>query len=265
MAAPVTRDLQEILQGHGFTPVKAELWTEFVVHVTAVLRSAAAQLREPENWDAFKLKRGALGAPKRRARKKVVERIPIEDALTSELAHIIRHLRRTVPKGHFLRLNEVEFHVEDLVPSSSRAGRHSRKIDFLIYAATGVDEPELAIEAKPLVADSDILGRYLADEGIGCFFTTDSPYTRAPLGAMLAYTLNSEGRSRRAEIRAAISTYAPPVLAVEEVHVSGEADPTTVSRHERRALGFEPIAILHFEMLFAPEQTTPDGADVPSS
>lgn len=250
---PGARDLRELLEGYGFTPVKAELWAEFVIHVTAILRSAAARLREPENWESFKLKRGALGASKRRARRKVVERVPIEDAITSELAHIVRHLRRTVPKGHFLRLNEVEFHVEDLVPSPSRAGRHSRKIDFLVYSATGIDEPELAIEAKPIVAQSDIAGRYLAEEGIGCFFTTDSPYTRAPLGAMLAYTLNQGGRSWGTEIRAAVSAYVPPALTVEEARISGEAGLTTISRHERRALGLEPIAILHLEMLFAPE------------
>ena len=254
-STPVGRELRELLRWHGFTPVKAELWAEFVVHVTAILRAAAAELCAPEKWAAFKLKGGALGAPRRRARRKVVERVPIEDAITSELGHIVRHLRRTVPKGHFLRLNEVEFHVEDLVASPARAGRHSRKIDFLIYAATGTDEPELAIEAKPLVAESDIAGRYLAEEGIGCFFTTDSPYTRGPLGAMLAYTLNRDGRLWTAEIRAAVSAYVPPVLGVADALIPGESEPITFSRHERLALELEPIAILHLEMLFKPEET----------
>ena len=247
-------ELRELLRAHGFTPVKAELWAEFVVHVTAMLRAAATELRDPTRWAAFKLKRGALGAPRRRARRRVVERIPIEDAITSELAHIIRHLRCTVPKGHFLRLNEVQFHVEDLVASPTRAGRHSRKIDFLVYAATGIDEPELAIEAKPLVAEADIAGRYLAEEGIGCFFTPDSPYTRGPLGAMLSYTFNWDGRSWTTEIRAAINAYVPPVLEVADAHIYGEANPTMISRHERSALELGPIAILHLEMLFEPEE-----------
>jgi hypothetical protein len=254
-SAPAARDLHEFLEGHGFTPVKAELWAEFVIQVTAILRSAAAQLRQQDSWESFKLKRGALGAPKRRARRKLVERVPIEDALTSELAHIVRNLRRTVPEGHFLRRNEVEFHVEDLVPSPSRAGRHSRKVDFLVYAATGIDDPELAIEAKPIVAQSEIVGRYLAEEGIGCFFTEDSPYTRGPLGAMLAYTLNQDGRSWGTEIRAAVSAYVPPAIMVEDARIRGEAGSTTISRHARHALGLEPIAILHLEMLFEPEET----------
>jgi hypothetical protein len=152
-------------------------------------------------------------------------------------------------------LNEVEFHDEYLVASSVRAGRHSRKIDFLICAATGIDEPELPIEAKPLVAEVDITRRYLAEEGIGCFFTTDSPYTRGPLGAMLAYTLNGDGRSWRAEIQAAINAYVPPVLRVADALIHRASEPITFSRHARLALELDPIAILHLEMLFEPEET----------
>jgi hypothetical protein len=249
-SAPAGQELRELLREHGFTPVKAELWAEFVTHVTAILQAAAAELRDPAKWAAFKLKRGALGVPRRRARRKVVERVPIEDAITSELAHIVRHLRRTVPKGHFLRLNEVVFYDEYLVASPIRAGRHSRKIDFLICANTGIDEPELPIEAKPLVVEADITRRYLAEEGIGCFFTTDSPYTLGPLGALLAYTLNRDGRSWRAEVRAAIGAYVPPVLGVADALIYVDSEPTTFSRHERLALELDPIAILHLEMLF---------------
>ena len=253
-SAPVAQELRELLRGHGFTPVKAELWAEFIVHVAAILRTAAAELRNPERWEAFKRKRGALGAPRQWARRNVVERIPNEDAITSELGHIARHLRRTLPKGHFLRLNEVEFHSEDLVATSTRAGRHSRKIDLLVCAVTGIGEPELAIEAKPLVTKADITRRYLAEEGIGCFFTTDAPYTRLPLGAMLAYTLNRDGRSWKAEIRAAVSAYVPASLGVDDIRIPGEPEPLTFSRHERLALGLEPIAILHLEMLFKPDE-----------
>ena len=246
-------ELKERLRGYGFTPVKAELWAEFVGHVMAMLKVAAAELRRPERWDAFKLKRGALGAPRRRARRKVVERMPIEDAITSELAHIVKQLRRALPKGHFLRLNEVEFHVESLVDSPTRAGRHSRKIDFLVYAASGVDEPELAIEAKPLISEADISGRYLAEEGIGCFFTTDSPYTAGPLGAMLAYSISGEGKSWKGEVRAAVSAYVPSPLETVDTLVAGEPEIITLSRHERLALQLEPIAILHLEMIFQPD------------
>ena len=104
-------------------------------------------------------------------------------------------------------------------------------------------------------AMQDITRRYLAEEGIGCFFTTDSPYTRGPLGAMLAYTLNRDGRSWRAEIQAAINAYVPPVLRVADALIHRASEPITFSRHARLALELEPIAILHLEMLFEPEET----------
>ena len=39
--------------------------------------------------------------------------------------------------------------------SETRAGRHSRKVDFFVYAASGIEEPEFAIEAKPLKSKAD--------------------------------------------------------------------------------------------------------------
>jgi hypothetical protein len=252
-SAPVRVELKELFQRHGFTPVKAELWSEFVGQVCGILRAAADQLRHSENWDAFKKKRGALGVPRTRKRRHVIERLPIEDAITSELGHYIRHLRRSLPAGHFLRLNEVEFHVEDMVPSNTRAGRYSRKVDFFIYAASGVDEPEFAIEAKPIVGPADIGARYLAEEGIGCFLTADSPYTRRALGGMLAYAMNADGRTWRTEVRAAVSSYTPAAIDLTDVAVAGETAPIICSRHERAHLGLSPIAILHLEMNFQPD------------
>lgn len=246
-------ELKELFRQHGFTPVKAELWSEFIEHVLRVLRSAATALNHPENWDAFKKKCGALGRPRTRKRRDVVERIPIEDAITSELAHFIRRIRRTLPSGHFLRLNEVEFHVEDLVHSETRSGRHSRKVDFFVYAASGADGPEFAIEAKPLLGQADIVGRYLAEEGMGCFFTSDSPYTRRSLAGMLAYSINGERRSWRTEVRASLSAYVPAVIRLDDVLVAGETNPLVCSRHERSSLSLDPIAILHLEMLFEPD------------
>jgi hypothetical protein len=258
MNPAVGTQFKDFLEQHGFSPVKAELWTEFIESVLSVLREAAAELRRPTNWTHFKEKRGALGAPRKRKRRKVVERIPIEDAITSELAHFIRHIRRSLPLGHFLRVNEVEFHVEDMVPSKARAGRHSRKVDFFVYAASGPYEPEIAIEAKPLVSEADIGSRYLAEDGIGCFFAPDSPYTHRELGGMLAYSISSEGRSWRTEVCAAVKTYVPAIIQATEVILAGESNPVICSRHERSALDLSPIAILHLEMIFEPDVQSAD-------
>ncbi|WP_157774750.1 hypothetical protein [Melittangium boletus] len=215
-----------------------------------IFQKAANDLRQPENWEAFKKKKGALGVPQARKRRKIIERVPIEDALTSELAQFVERARIALATGHFLRLNEVQFQAEALVQSKTRAGRHVRKIDFRVFALTGVDHLELAIEAKPLVTEGDIVGRYLADEGIGCFLK-DEPYTEGPLGAMLAYTINNNGQSWQAKVRAAVSVYQPKVLQLEDAIVEGMQEPVTFSLHDRQALGLRPIALLHLELIFA--------------
>jgi hypothetical protein len=243
-------DIRVLLLQYGFSPVKAELWSEFVQHVAMVFRTAADEFNQDENWDAFKKKRGALGVPRVRRRRKLIERIPIEDAITSELGHLIRRIRRTLPLNHFLRLNEVEFHVEDPVASETRAGRHSRKVDFYVYAATGLDTPEFAVEAKPLQNRADITARYLAEDGLGCFLTSDSPYTNGLVAGMLAYTISSAGKSWREEVRAAVSVYVPAVLHMAEVLIPGEPHPVTCSRHQRSARNLDPIATFHLEFIF---------------
>jgi hypothetical protein len=249
--------LSDLLLGYGFTEVKAELWARFIEAALSVLNEAADELRSPVAWAAFGQKRGALGAPRTRRRQKVVERAPIEDALTAELGHIARRIRAALPAGHFLRLHEVAFEAEHLIESATRTGRHSRKVDFLIYAQAGLDPPELAIEAKPLLTPHDIVNRYLGEEGIGCFFTADSTYSTHPVAAMLAYTVDAAGRGFGSDIRSAVAGYTPQPLSLDDALLTtGVA--VVCSRHDRAHLALEPVAIMHFELIFQPETMPTD-------
>ncbi|HEX8700994.1 MAG TPA: hypothetical protein VF815_19265, partial [Myxococcaceae bacterium] len=58
-------DLRELLRQHGFTPFNAERWSNFVTHVLKRFRDAADELRQPDNWEKFKQKKGALGRPRK--------------------------------------------------------------------------------------------------------------------------------------------------------------------------------------------------------
>lgn len=252
--APMPASLSDLLISYGFSEVKAELWARFVGEAVAVLEQAAAELRTTEAWEAFGQKRGALSKPRTRKRAAVVERIPIEDAITAELGHIARQLRAALPSGHFLRLQEAAFETEHLVESSARTGRYSRKVDFFIYAQVGDVPPELAIEAKPLLATTDITGRYLADEGIGCFFSEDSVYTQQTVAAMLAYTINGDARPHYNDIGTAMAGFIPTPLAVQPVALPPTTVPVLCSRHDRSTFQLDPVAIIHLEMLFAPDQ-----------
>lgn len=250
---PVPRPLLDVLIDHGLPRPRAELWAAFVGHAVALLQQAATRLREPAPWVAFVSKRGALGVPRRRRGGQAFQ-LPIEDAVTSELGHHVALLRQALPRGHFLRLHEVEFHTESLVESEERTGRHSRKADFSIRVMSGLGQPELVIEAKPIIAAADVAGRYLAEEGLGCFVDAPSPYTRAPVAGMLAYALSDKGeRSWRGEIHAALASLSPTPLGIEAALIPVLGAALTLSRHVRAAAQLGPIAILHVEMLFKGE------------
>lgn len=251
-SAKSLRRLSEALVGYGYTPVRAELWSRLVEEICVILDSAAAELRTPAAWTAFSQKRGSFGVTKVKIRRKVTVQAPLEDAITAELGHIARRLRAALPAGHLLRVHEVAFATEHLVESNTRTGRHSRKVDFFIYAQTDGTSPELAIEAKPLQSPSDVESRYLAEEGIGCFFAPDTAYTDQPLAGMLAYTINGSGRSSGEDIRKGVAAMLPAPLAMELVAVSRSTPGSLCSRHDRSSITLDPVAILHLEMIFAP-------------
>lgn len=250
---PATLELAAVLVQYGFSPVGAELWARFVDEVAAVLSQAECVLKTPEIWSAFTQKRGALGTPRTNTRKAASVRPPLEDALTAELGHIARRLRATLPQDHFLRLHEVAFATEHMVESQTRTGRHSRKVDFFIYAQAGDSAPELAIEAKPIHSIGDIASRYLAAEGLGCFLAEDSPYTQHSLAGMLAYTIGDDGLSHFTALRAALGSGAAPALSLAEIQSANGGEALLCSRHARTALSLSPITIVHLEMQFSPE------------
>lgn len=100
----------------------------------------------------------------------------------------------------------------------------------------------------------DVTGRYFGEEGIGCFFTPDSTYSTRPVAAMLAYTVDSSGQSYRPEIRSALAAFAPAPLSLDEAMLTTGSS-VVCSRHDRTTLNLDPVAILHFELVFAPEAT----------
>ena len=242
--------MRNLLLQHGFNPVGAKLWSEFLNHVLVMFRQAEAALRQPQYWVEFKKKPGALGKEHALNSGGVSVRYPNEDAITTELGHLIMSLRRGLPLEHFLRVHEVEFHVERPVQDAVRAGRYSRKVDFFVQAASGPDAPVLAIEAKPIRKLSDIKNRYLARDGLGCFLETDSPYSSEHVAGMLGYSVAYPSRSWRNEIREAVQTGCYPANWSQLAVLKDEPAPALVSSHDRSKLSLNPVAIIHMEMRF---------------
>jgi hypothetical protein len=243
-------DIKTVLRQRGFSRLKAQIWAEFAHQVVQLYWKAADQLIDPDNWAEFRKKAGAMGKPKR-GRDGVTTQIPAEDAITSEIGIRANKLRQTLPPGHFLRRHEVKFAFEALVPSDLRAGRHSKKVDFIALSDLNIDAPEIAIEAKPITCKRDIEAKYLAVDGLGCFFVDDSAYTEGPLGAMLAYTINPQGDSMQAHVLAALKTYQPKPTDIHRVNIPC-AGSVHCTSHDRSNWNLEQITILHLERNFPP-------------
>jgi len=238
--------LKVLLQQHGFNPAKAELWANFVTQVLLIYSAAADELQKPTRWENFKNKKGAQGAPKKK--KKQLVSVPVEDAITSEIGFLADELFCKLDADHFLRRHSTQLRFEALVQSPLRAGRHSKKIDFEVFSAFE-DAPRLAIEAKPLTSLSDVGGRYLGDEGIGCFFSQDSSYATGPMGAMLAYTINETNTSMQVQVVEGLKNYKPEPLSTCDIS-NGSDGTVHCTYHDRASSGFVPITILHLERIF---------------
>ena len=239
-------ELKEWFHKCGFLPARAEIWAEFISQALEIYWLAADQLLEPSYWAKFLKKQGALSVPKRR--KKQVIQIPIEDAITSEIGLLVAEISRNLASDHILRRYQAQFTFEVLVPSKTRAGRYSKTVDFRVLS-NFPNSPELAMEAKPLSSIADIKGRYFANEGMGCFFTTDSPYTKGPLGAMWAYTINETLGSMQEEILAELKLQNPAAKHIQRVAAVGFQE-FDCSFHERTEWNLQPISILHLERTF---------------
>lgn len=246
MAEQQKMELKEWFHKCGFLPARAEIWAEFISQALKIYWQAADQLLEPNYWAKFLKKQGALSVPRRR--KKQIIQIPIEDAITSEIGFLVEEISRNLASDHILRRYQAQFTFEALVPSTTRAGRYSKTVDFRVLS-NFPNAPELTMEAKPISTVADIKGRYFAEEGMGCFFTTDAPYTKGPLGAMWAYTINETLGSMQEEILAELKLQNPAATHVQRVVAIGIRE-FDCSFHERATWNLQPISILHLERTF---------------
>ncbi len=243
-------DFKALLRLRGFSRPKARVWAEFVQQVLQLYWQATDQLIEPSRWARFIEKTGAMGKPKPDGSTGTV-RVPMEDAITAEIGQLADQLRVALPPGHFLRRHDVKFAYEKLVPSENRTGRFSKIVDFHA-TSQHIDAPEIAIEAKPIKSHADIKGQYLGDSGMGCFFTDDSPYTKGPLAAMLAYTITSDGSRMQAKILSALQGHQPAPTQIHRTHFECTGS-VYCSSHDRAQWNLMPIDILHLERVFPPD------------
>lgn len=214
----------DLLHTAGYRALRANYMGLLLLCVVETLKHAEAKLTA--NWSAFCNKKGAIRQPRKAARDP--RRRVDENAVTYELADYIDNYLMSLPAEHIFRM--VKFEFERPKNSAKLAGSHRKRLDmrFRAYVTNG---PEFVIEAKPLHEQSDVVQRYLGDEGLGRFVREDEPLTTEPLGALLGYVPAADFDKWRADIRDA-TTKKEGCEHVEDLNLS-PWNATYSSRHVR--------------------------------
>ncbi len=224
------------LRRHDLTPQEAVRWAAFITTVINALREAETVLKETDSWTELLRKI----APKIR---------PTEPDLNVEIYRKIKGIKKNAQLDNPIR--DIEFESEPPYDDPNRTGIRSRKPDFLAtrYFEVGF-ALQFAIEAKRLLKKTEIDSAYLSEEGIGCFISNDSPYTRAPIAAMLAYFFDHTEEYWRESIVEALLISPLPVSKSHELKFVGEKKLTHCSDLRRTNLDLPDITVLHLSMGF---------------
>lgn len=224
------------LRRHDLTPQEAIRWAAFITTVINALREAEAVLKGADSWTDLL--------------RKIAPRVrPTEPDLNVEIYRKIKDIKRNAQLDNPIR--DIEFESEPPYDDPDRTGIRSRKPDFLAtrYFEVGFTL-EFAIEAKRLLKKSEIDSTYLSEAGIGCFLSDDSPYTRAPIAAMLAYFFEHTEEYWRESIIAALLISPLPLSKSHELKLIGENAPTHCSDLKRANMDLPDITVMHLSMGF---------------
>jgi hypothetical protein len=242
--------LEDLLRNLGFDAVQAAVWKQFIVAVVYAVRSAGAQICEPQEWNGFAKKDGALSKAKPRSRKSAKNKpLPVEEGITQQLYFCLKQIVRAAGEAHALKLLQISFETEAPVELPDRTGTSSKWIDLLATSNLSPTAPVLVFEAKVLTIDSDIEQHYLHSErGIGRFARQIAPYTKERLGAMLTYVVAGDTQRWTKAIQSKMIGPPPWAKSFHYVIIEGEADPVFCSQLERKHVVEGDIAVFHFAM-----------------
>src|SRR3990172_11852862 len=230
------RTLKDKLMARGLAAHEAAQWAALITTSFNTFRQAQKILKRHENWSKLLAKINPRTST-------------YETDLNDELYHKIKAIKVAAPIESILR--DIHFESQPPIESAERTGKRSRRPDFSVtrFYGNGVFF-EFAIEAKILLKHGDIRAEYLADGGIGCFITTDSPYTLSPVAAMLAYFFDETELYWKDKIKEKVGKSSLPLSFIDEVSIPGEIHQTLCTDLKRKALKMGDISVLHFGMKF---------------
>ncbi|MEX0694349.1 MAG: hypothetical protein WD075_07900 [Rhodospirillales bacterium] len=224
--------LEEKLVNAGMDTSSALIWSSFLTLWSVILGNAYNQLSSNSNWAAF---------------KKPISGKPHENDITVGLYHIIEEL---VDKANIDDpIRDFEIKTEAPIKDANRRGSKSRRTDFKVkrrYPASISNH--LSVEAKRILTKSDIKAKYLGAEGLGCFLTKDSPYTKGPIGMLLAYTFTTTGdfSTELVEAFVKLTNGEDKGSSLNKENTGFEA----LLKQCRPGTGLKPILIVHSSLIF---------------
>ncbi|HEY1722238.1 MAG TPA: hypothetical protein VGG27_13420 [Magnetospirillaceae bacterium] len=248
--------LREHLIAHGLDEIQAEVWENFTDAVLDAFAQAQQMLKSTPYWEQYCALKGAfLKVPKKKKKGSPQPACPAEDGLTDALGQCLNYIRKAVGVDHPLRKLEVAFSVQAQIPTPFKIGRLSRRTDIKAESYCSTDAPELIFEAKLVRTDAD-LPRYLGTDGLGRFIDPAAPYTKGPMGVLVAYTVSDSIASWTTKILNSLN--GPPALATSSAHVRVPSITETFlcSQVERPALQLSPISMLHVVTAFVTHPPT---------
>lgn len=180
----LAQTIKDELVKNGLNARKAAVYGKFAHNAINLINQAYLELSTPIHWADFRANETA---------NRNVEEPDITSMLDKYCGELLHEPYNSDIRKHIASVTSER----PIVNSRTRSGKWSKKVDLCVtrtlschLAAGNRVDHELVFEAKPLKSSADIKTRYLAGEGIGCFLTTDSPYSTGPIGGMLAYCFN---------------------------------------------------------------------------
>lgn len=207
--------------------MEADLWAEFIADALDLIEDGHLLLRDASEWSSF-----ILGCKKQ---------IPTEPEITSGLGDRMRRLRNEAPLD--TNRDRIQVNYESPTPGDERHGNRKSKADFRFERKFDAGfVAEFVVEAKPLRTSSDVKGRYLAGEGIGCFLERSPPYTREFAAGMLGYAFTQHS-NWIPELETSLSSDASATRSGHIEVANGRS--SFVSDHSRTSLQLVPVTMVH--------------------
>ncbi|HEX7965228.1 MAG TPA: hypothetical protein VF651_05880 [Gammaproteobacteria bacterium] len=237
------------LISRGLAPDEAQLWLQLCTISIRYIHGAEGLLKD--GWQEFLAKIeaqrvAAKDKAKRTTRKRAPKgvakaRLPEETDITVELYHHMDVVRGRSELTDGLR--QIEPKCDDPIPAPTRTGKYSRKPDLtFIHMAT---REKVVFEAKRLLDGSSIQA-YRGLEGMGCFSSTDSPYSTGPIVGMLGYVLEDNVINWHTKLKDSgivfAAIFGPVTLPVSVPY----------SWYDRTALKLNEAAMFHYLADFTP-------------